>query len=50
MAKKNNNKITKTSIIGVIIGAIVSIAGIVITIVTGCKKKKRKDANKYKPI
>lgn len=54
MAKNKKITMSKKSIIGVIIGAVVSIVGIVITIVTSFKKKKKpqlkEHATKYKPI
>ena len=48
MAK--NKKISKKSIIGMIVGALLSVIGIVVTVLTGCKRKRKKDANQYKPI
>lgn len=47
-------KMSKKSIIGIIVSSVIGIAGIVIAIVTGCKRKKKnklKDhPTKYKPL
>ncbi|MDO5154649.1 MAG: hypothetical protein Q4D51_01665 [Eubacteriales bacterium] len=50
---KDKMKLNKKSIIGIIIGAVISVIGIVITIITGVKKSKtriKEHATKYKPI
>lgn len=51
----SKNKMSKKSIVGIIVGSVVGIAGVVVAIVSGVKGKKKglkiKDhPTKYKPL
>ncbi|MGN0495755.1 MAG: hypothetical protein ACI4GW_05975 [Lachnospiraceae bacterium] len=51
---KGKKKLSKGSVVGIGIGSAVGVAGVVVAIVTGCKKKKLKKLKdhptKYKPL